>query len=139
MDTPDDAEIGARIQHLREAHGLTQSALAADMAARGHQWHQQTVVKTEKGLRPLRLTEACDLADALHGDLADLTGDVTDAGEAVLRSLLGRCLDADDAIDRAHAAAHAARTRLAAAAADRTDLPPDLADRIHRALHPDAT
>lgn len=130
----DDTEVGARVQRLRERHGLTQATLANAMVGQGHPWHQQTVVKTEKGLRPLRLTEASALADALHCTLGDLTGDLSDGDHAALRSLLARCLEADDAVTRATATADSVRARLSEALDDATDVPTDLRTRIERML-----
>ena len=65
-----DAQVGHNVQVLRETLGLTQTTLAESMTAAGHTWHQQTVVKVEKGARPLRLAEAVQLAAVLRVDLA---------------------------------------------------------------------
>lgn len=67
-----DVRVGAGVQSLRESIGMTQARLADAMSRAGHAWHQQTVVKTEKGLRPLRLAEALDLASVLHVGVTEL-------------------------------------------------------------------
>src|ERR1035438_10083459 len=43
------------------------------MAARGHRWHQQTVVRAEAATRVLPFTEAADLAEVLGTTLDRLT------------------------------------------------------------------
>ena len=52
---------GERLLALREALGLSQAAVARAMQQRNHTWHPQTVLKIEKGERPLRLSEAVSL------------------------------------------------------------------------------
>jgi hypothetical protein len=44
---------------------MTQQALANEMRERGHKWSQATVWSVEKGERPIRLTEAVDVAEIL--------------------------------------------------------------------------
>jgi hypothetical protein len=58
---------------LRKRKDLSQAALAAAMAARGHPWHQQTVVRAESAARVLPFTEAADLAEILGTTLDRLT------------------------------------------------------------------
>ncbi|GAB4095607.1 hypothetical protein GCM10028787_10820 [Brachybacterium horti] len=65
-----DAQIGKRLQELRG--DMSQAALAAAMAERGHKWSQATVWSVEQGRRPMRLTEAGDVADILEVRVADL-------------------------------------------------------------------
>ena len=48
-----DARIGKRLQELRGE--MSQAALAAAMAERGHKWSQATVWSVEQGKRPIRL------------------------------------------------------------------------------------
>ena len=55
-----DARIGKRLQELRGE--MSQAALAAAMAERGHKWSQATVWSVEQGKRPIRLAEADDVA-----------------------------------------------------------------------------
>ena len=59
-----DARIGGRLQELRG--DMSQAALAAAMAERGHKWSQATVWSVETGKRPMRMSEAIDLAEILE-------------------------------------------------------------------------
>lgn len=63
-----DAAIGENLATLRQQADLSQADLAKAMTRAGWTWHQQTVLKVEKGHRPLRLAEALALADALDVD-----------------------------------------------------------------------
>lgn len=58
-----DEQIGRNLANLRGE--LSQKELAAVMRERGWKWSQATVWSIEKGERPLRLTEAADLAVVL--------------------------------------------------------------------------
>ena len=70
--------VGANLRALRAITGLSQTQLAEAMSARGYSWQQQTVLKIEKGARPLRFEEAdaltsvfgCTLEDVRARDLA---------------------------------------------------------------------
>lgn len=64
-----DEQVGRNVQELRKARGLTQTELAERLAARGLPFRQQTVVKVEKGQRPLRLQEADAIASVLAVDI----------------------------------------------------------------------
>jgi transcriptional regulator with XRE-family HTH domain len=64
-----DERAGRLIQEIRQSEGLTQADVAQAMAERGFPMHQQTILKIEKGLRPLRLAEALALAEVLKMDL----------------------------------------------------------------------
>lgn len=135
MTTTDDLTVGATVARLREHLGLTQTRLAEEMVAHGHPWHQQTVVKTEKGARPLRLTEACDLATVLHIDLDQLSGVAETSPQLlVVRGHLARCEEAERAAHVARAAVNAARSSLRAATHGVPDLPPDLRSRVDALL-----
>lgn len=58
-ESPDfDRIVGDNIATLRKARGMTQEELAAGVSEHGLSMRQQTVVKIEKGQRPLRLQEA---------------------------------------------------------------------------------
>jgi len=57
-----DELVGANIRQLRTAAGLSQGELASRL---GESYRQQTLLKIEKGSRPLRLTEAAVLAKVL--------------------------------------------------------------------------
>lgn len=58
---------------------MTQTALANAMKDLGHKWSQPTVVAIEKGERPLRLSEARDIAVVLGIEIADLIKSPTTA------------------------------------------------------------
>jgi transcriptional regulator with XRE-family HTH domain len=62
-----DEQIGANVAILRK--GKSQKDIAAAMKERGYKWSQATVWSIEKGERPLRLTEALDLAVVLDADM----------------------------------------------------------------------
>ena len=59
-----DARIGARLQELRG--DLSQAALGEAMLKRGHKWSQATVWAVESGKRPMRMSEAIDIAEILE-------------------------------------------------------------------------
>ncbi|WP_040161047.1 helix-turn-helix domain-containing protein [Mobilicoccus massiliensis] len=135
MTATTDARIGAGMQRLREHLGMTQARLAEEMAALGHPWHQQTVVKTEKGLRPVRLTEACDLSSVLQVDLLELAGlSETRPEHLAVRGHLTRCEEAERAAVSAQATVTAARAALRTATRAVDDLPADLRERVDAAL-----
>lgn len=135
MTMTNDLTIGATVQRLREHLGLTQTRLAEEMVTRGHPWHQQTVAKTEKGARPLRVTEACDLATVLHVDLGQLSGVSATSPELLaVRGHLERCEEAERAAQVARATENATRASLRASARGVPDLPPDLRSRVDALL-----
>lgn len=67
-----NAVVGQNVQRLRKLTANSQEGLARDLAARGLSLQQQTILKIEKGQRPLRLDEAVVFADALRVTVADL-------------------------------------------------------------------
>ena len=64
-----DERVGANIAEIREASGLSQTALALKLAKAGLRMSQQTITKIENGSRPLRLSEARAMAEALDCDV----------------------------------------------------------------------
>ena len=68
-----DQRLAYNMRVLRKRKDMSQAALAAAMAARGHRWHQQTVVRAESAARVLPFTEAADLAEILGTTLDRLT------------------------------------------------------------------
>lgn len=64
--------IGANLQLLRKDSGLSQSDLAERLTERGVPFRQQTVLKIEKGSRPLRVDEAAIIAEVLDLSVDDL-------------------------------------------------------------------
>ena len=69
IDESLDVTAGENIRRLREQLGYSQAELARRV---GGGFQQQTIVKIEKGARPLRLAEAVAVADALSVDVSDL-------------------------------------------------------------------
>jgi transcriptional regulator with XRE-family HTH domain len=65
--------VGANLQLHRKAKGYSQSDLAGLLEQRGLPFQQQTILKIEKGSRPLKLEEASVIADVLGIELSDLT------------------------------------------------------------------
>lgn len=71
-----DEQIGKNVRTFREAKNWSQQELAAAAGRQlGEAIHQQTVLKIEKGSRPLRLTEAEAFARALEVRLEMLSED----------------------------------------------------------------
>ena len=64
--------VGENIAQLRRARGMTQAELAERVTDTGLPFHQQTVVKIEKGQRPVRLREADAIATVLDVELDTL-------------------------------------------------------------------
>lgn len=69
--TTGDEQIGRNLAQLRGE--MSQKELAAEMRRRGWKWSQATVWSIEKGERPLRLTEAQEVAAIFEADLWLLT------------------------------------------------------------------
>jgi transcriptional regulator with XRE-family HTH domain len=69
----EDENFAANLKALREAAGLTQTALAEAMARRRFRWHQATVYKIENSERQIQLSEAMAVADVLGVPLGALT------------------------------------------------------------------
>lgn len=69
-------QIGEIVQALRGSR--SQQEIANAMRERGHEWSQSTMWSVESGKRPLRLTEAADLATILNVDIPDLVPDPPD-------------------------------------------------------------
>jgi transcriptional regulator with XRE-family HTH domain len=70
VESADNEHIGAAVAALRG--GRSQASVAEDMRELGHEkWSQSTVWAVEKGTRPLRLSEANDLAGIFGCPLSD--------------------------------------------------------------------
>lgn len=80
---PSDSDIGRNIQLFRQARGWSQAELATHMSTQGHPLQQQTVLKIEKGSRPIKIGEAAAFA-ALFGVSVDqlIEPDASSAEEA---------------------------------------------------------
>jgi transcriptional regulator with XRE-family HTH domain len=57
-----DQRAAEAVRVLRERHGMSQAALAAEMTGRGVSWQQQTVGRVEAATQALRLRELVALA-----------------------------------------------------------------------------
>lgn len=64
--------IGANIARLRKFRGMSQSDLAFRLAEVGLPFQQPTVLKVEKGTRPLKLEEGIHVAEVLGVQVSDL-------------------------------------------------------------------
>ena len=62
------------MQALRQAKGLSQAELAQRLTESGGSFQQQTILKVEKGTRPLRFEEANHVAAALGVPMSELLG-----------------------------------------------------------------
>jgi transcriptional regulator with XRE-family HTH domain len=60
-----DDYLATNVRHWREAQKLSQDELAKRMAERGFGFSQATIWKIEQGRRPVKVSEAAALADAL--------------------------------------------------------------------------
>jgi transcriptional regulator with XRE-family HTH domain len=68
-----DTAFGARVRAARERQGRSQKWLAEALGSRyGIPWHPTTAGKVESGERPVKLTEALAVAQALGMLLEDL-------------------------------------------------------------------
>jgi transcriptional regulator with XRE-family HTH domain len=75
--------VGANLQLHRKAKGYSQSDLARLLEQHGLPFQQQTILKIEKGSRPLKLEEASVIADVLGIELSSLTEQFTNEAIAV--------------------------------------------------------
>lgn len=97
MGDEDGEEIGAaeggtlieqrfaeNLRKYRDDKGMSQTALAEAMAARGWPWRQQTVARLESGRRMVRFGEAADVAEILGVTLDRLVLPSAEAGEVAM-------------------------------------------------------
>ena len=61
-----DEAVGVRIRTLREAKNWSQVELAEKLSADGSNWYRQTILKVEKGQRPLKAAEILRFAAVLE-------------------------------------------------------------------------
>lgn len=73
-----DKAVGARLRLERERRGISQDGLTTALRARGVPWHQTALSRTEIGERPLRLSEAVEVAAILAVPLDELIRDQFD-------------------------------------------------------------
>ena len=75
------------VRRLRELRGLSQTDLAARLRERyGLKFHQATIDRVEKGVRPCRLDEVYALAEVLGSTVDDMLADWSSA-ESAFREL----------------------------------------------------
>ncbi len=128
MNSPDyptdfNRSVGQNLQVLRKAAGLSQTDLAEALSARGLPFMQQTVLKVEKGSRPLKLEEAATAADVIGVTISDLftaPGEVS-GGESLRQLLIAynRERAAEVEVKRAEEALQEAQERLTNMRAER--------------------
>lgn len=58
-----DELVGQHAKDIRILEGRSQASIVEAMQGRGHPWHQTTVSRVERGLRPLSLAEAASLSE----------------------------------------------------------------------------
>ena len=96
-----DEQFAVNIRETRERKGMSQAALAAEMAERGWSWHPQTVQKAEAGQRHVRVGEAEALARILGTTIERLTWPGQEASAAaLLDTMTGRAESAWEQIAR---------------------------------------
>jgi transcriptional regulator with XRE-family HTH domain len=100
VSTDFDKQIGANIQRLRKAKGMSQADLARELTTRGFSFQQQGVLRLEGGARPLRLEEGLAIAEifdvnpavlvypaaetaALYAQLLHVLNDIADARQRI--------------------------------------------------------
>lgn len=73
--TPLDTTFGLNVARKRTALNMSQASLVALLSrTTGWEWARKTLGKIEMGTRPVRLTEAYALADALNTTIDELSG-----------------------------------------------------------------
>ncbi|MEH6794017.1 MAG: helix-turn-helix transcriptional regulator [Rhodococcus sp. (in: high G+C Gram-positive bacteria)] len=108
-ETNPDELIGARIQDLRTQLQMSQADVANYVARlMGSPFHQQTILKIEKGTRSLKFLEATYIARALGVTLEELGGSQGESRELFMRADLRARL-----VDHAFVAAEEAVLALA--------------------------
>nr|ANY57916.1 XRE transcriptional regulator [uncultured bacterium] len=100
-----ETQVGARIAHLRTAHGWSQAQLGERLAEHGLPLPQPLVYRVEKGRRPLRVNEAQAFARTFGVDLTDLLGgpERADRESALLATIdaAQQCAEAVEAAQQA--------------------------------------
>lgn len=77
-DESADAAFAKNLKRTREQLGRSQQWVAEQMTARGHDWLQTTVYKSENGSRKISIGEAMGLAASLGVDLSALLSSRSD-------------------------------------------------------------
>lgn len=69
-----DRVVGSNARNIRILDGRSQDAIVRAMKRRGFHWHQTTMSRVERGLRPLSLGEAAGLSEILEQPVSALLG-----------------------------------------------------------------
>jgi transcriptional regulator with XRE-family HTH domain len=80
--------VGANVRQYRLARGMSQADLAAQLTVRDFPFHQQAILKVEKGTRPLKVEEVSAISDIFGiGMGALLQSDDEEARQTLSRML----------------------------------------------------
>lgn len=66
VSTDFNHRLGANVQRFRKAADMSQAELAHQLTERGFSFQQPTVLKVEKGTRPLKVDELAAIAEVLQ-------------------------------------------------------------------------
>ncbi|MDQ1536137.1 MAG: hypothetical protein QOE58_530 [Actinomycetota bacterium] len=118
-----ERNFAANLRVHREGAGVSQEELADRMTARGFGFSQATVWKIEQGKRPVRISEAEALADAIGGLSVQTLLAKPEASRihANVRASMGRAYDAYEQIKAATQAYLEAQLNLVIAAREARD------------------
>lgn len=105
--------VGENIASLRRAAGLSQEELAAGVEEYGVPMRQQTVVKIEKGQRPLRLREAEHIGFVLGVGIESLLSDKGETWDRTTR-LVSMTRQVDEILEQVQQDSQEAMRRIAA-------------------------
>jgi transcriptional regulator with XRE-family HTH domain len=73
--------VGANVQRLRKAVGMSQAELGRALGSHGFPMEQQTILTIERGSRPLKWEEGHAIAEVLGVDPESLTGPADDRAD----------------------------------------------------------
>jgi transcriptional regulator with XRE-family HTH domain len=134
-----DQHVADNLKIIRNSKGISQTALAVEMARRNWRWHQTTVRRVESAAQTLSIGEVTDLAAVLGVTLDQLTTPGEDTPEINAAQKAGEALQASwavaaKAICSLNLAAARARSALPAAAGSSYPRVQELAEVIAAAL-----
>jgi transcriptional regulator with XRE-family HTH domain len=138
-----DKNFAANLREYREAHGISQDELAQRMTRYGFAFSQATIWKIEQGKRPVKISEAVALADAvdvprwrdltIEPDSSRIQADVDRAGRAAynayeqIRAAAAAYIQAQLELSYAIRTARAAGVPVASPASSWLENPPEQA------------
>lgn len=73
--------VGRNLQRFRKAAALSQADLAEHLSARGFPFQQQTILKVEKGARPLKFDEVVAIGEILGVPVTALNEEYSESQE----------------------------------------------------------